>query len=280
MRILAILWVVRTPRTLLISSVSLMVGRQAGRLLDCGGLIVTGTNPGEELYRKPLQQLLKSTCDIYTYIHINTKESYSAPLYTHDPNSQNVCTENILQLCSWHCYTKTFRQSRQCENTSVLCADCLNYCLIYICSKNALLNRIDAGFIAGWKRAWHYAQHIKNLLGLHGTHRHIDSQRTWLPGRCHKAWWPPHALLWSWPSLGSASPQWTPLFSPLSCAAWCSLWSESCGPVVAGSGRKEKRGEGEDYHTVSVYLFSMCHALILYVYELILYVYELILYVY
>ena len=50
-----------------------------------------------------------------------------------------------------------------------------------------LLNRIDAGFIAGWKRAWHYAQHIKNLLGLHGTHRHIDSQRTWLPGRCHKA---------------------------------------------------------------------------------------------
>ena len=42
---------------------------------------------------------------------------------------------------------------------------------------------------------------------------------------------------------------------------------------MAGSGRKEKRGEGEDYHTVSVYLFSMCHALILYVYELILYVY-------
>ena len=33
------------------------------------------------------------------------------------------------------------------------------------------------------------------------------------------------------------------------------------------------REEGEDYHTVSVYLFSMCHALILYVYELILYVY-------
>ena len=33
-----------------------------------------------------------------------------------------------------------------------------------------------------------------------------------------------------------------------------------------GRERKEKRGEGEDYHTVSVYLFSMCHALILYVY--------------
>ena len=43
----AILWVVRTPRTLPISRVSLMVGRQAGRLLDCGGRIVTGTNPGE-----------------------------------------------------------------------------------------------------------------------------------------------------------------------------------------------------------------------------------------
>ena len=41
------LCVVRTPRTLLISRVSLMVGRQAGRLLGCGGRIVTGTNPEE-----------------------------------------------------------------------------------------------------------------------------------------------------------------------------------------------------------------------------------------
>ena len=39
------LCVVRTPMTLLISRVSLMVGRLAGKLLTSGGRIVTGTTP-------------------------------------------------------------------------------------------------------------------------------------------------------------------------------------------------------------------------------------------
>ena len=45
LRILAILWVVKRAQALLISRVNLMVGRLAGRLFTCGGLIATGTFP-------------------------------------------------------------------------------------------------------------------------------------------------------------------------------------------------------------------------------------------
>ena len=45
------LWVVRKAQELLISRVSLMVGRLAGKLFTCGGLMVTGTTPTEGTQR-------------------------------------------------------------------------------------------------------------------------------------------------------------------------------------------------------------------------------------
>ena len=45
------LWVVRKAQELLISRVSLMVGRLAGKLFTCGGLMVTGTTPAEGTQR-------------------------------------------------------------------------------------------------------------------------------------------------------------------------------------------------------------------------------------
>lgn len=47
LRILAMLCVVKRVQALLTSRVNLMVGRLAGRLLICGGRIVTGTIPTE-----------------------------------------------------------------------------------------------------------------------------------------------------------------------------------------------------------------------------------------